>query len=264
MTTADVATDVDRQLANAREYWLGWGVADRSDEELVLYRSGVLHPQLNGVLRVGSGIALEEAVAQAEQRLAGVQWMWWVGPDSRPDLAGHLLVMGATEIETMPIMAVPLESDFDVEVPRELTVEEMTEPQGLLAWVKVYASSFGVTPDQLGGVLEAERGRPDEAGSFVRFAARWNDRLVGTSALLVRHDVGGVYVVTTAEDFRRRGIATALTAAALREARWRGLPVATLQASAEGEPVYRRMGFQTVAGYRMFAPGPLSSASRIA
>jgi predicted acetyltransferase len=70
--------------------------------------------------------------------------------------------------------------------------------------------------------------------------------------MLEAHGAAGVYVVTTAEANRHQGIGAALTAAALREGRERGLRVGTLQASAMGEPVYRRMGFETVAEYQLF------------
>ncbi|WP_240197128.1 GNAT family N-acetyltransferase [Nonomuraea lactucae] len=253
----DSIVDLDAQLANARDYWLGWGSADRSDRDLTLFRSDVSHPQLNGVLRVGHGASLNEAVAEAERRLAGVPWMWWVGPDSRPDLADHLRATGAVEIGTLPVMAVRLDQVNgldEVNGSPGLEIEQVTGPNTLREWAHAYAPSFAVAPDQLGQVVLAETRRPDKPGSLVRFAGRVNGQLVGTAALLDRRGVAGVYVVTTSEEYRRRGIGTALTAAALREAADRGLRVATLQPSLIGERVYRRMGFEPVAAYRMFSP----------
>jgi len=66
-------------------------------------------------------------------------------------------------------------------------------------------------------------------------------------------DVVGVYAVGTAETARRRGIGTAMTWAAVDAGRQWGCVAATLQASAMGEPVYRAMGFETVAGYVTYA-----------
>jgi len=53
----------------------------------------------------------------------------------------------------------------------------------------------------------------------------------------------GFYFVATHPEHRGRGLATRLMAAALREARERGLETASLQASAMGRPVYERLGF---------------------
>jgi ribosomal protein S18 acetylase RimI-like enzyme len=72
--------------------------------------------------------------------------------------------------------------------------------------------------------------------------------------------VAGIYNVTTPPAYRRRGIGTALTAAALLAGRDRALRTGILQATAEGEPVYRRMGFTTVGEYRLMKLPAVQSA----
>jgi GNAT superfamily N-acetyltransferase len=236
------------QLANSRAYWLGWGDTERSDGDLALYRSGIADAQLNGVLRC-TDRDLDEALAEARARLDGVPWMWWAGPDSAADLAERLLARGATEVGTMPVMAVDLDRVTDVAGPPGLTVGDAPD---LREWVEAYAPSFGMTPDQVDDVLARENGRPDEPGSLVRFEARLDGRIVGTSALLEHAGVAGVYVVTVAVQYRRQGIGAVLTDAALRAGRERGLRVGTLQATRAGRPVYQRMGFEIVTRYRLF------------
>jgi ribosomal protein S18 acetylase RimI-like enzyme len=247
--------DLEPQFANARDYWLGYGRADRSGGDFALYRSGVSDPQLNGVLKVGRGSA-EDAVTEARRRLDGVPWMWWVGPDSDPGLVDRLLAAGASENAATPAMAVRLDQVVAVDRPPGLKVEEVTGPAALAEWVGAYGPSFGVAPAYMADVVRLEESRPDVAGSLVRFAGRLNGKLAGTSALFDRHGVAGVYVVTTAEGHRRSGIGTILTAAALQAGRERGLRIGTLQATPDGLPLYRRMGFAVVSHYRIFTlPG---------
>lgn len=69
-------------------------------------------------------------------------------------------------------------------------------------------------------------------------------------------DVAALYCIATDGEYRRRGVATALTLEALRVAREAGLDVATLQASAAGRPVYEHIGFTTVSHYRLFQFDP--------
>lgn len=62
----------------------------------------------------------------------------------------------------------------------------------------------------------------------------------------VEDDLSIHYVATEAE-YRRRGLATRLLRAMLAQARQRGLRSASLQASADGLPVWERLGFRRVA-----------------
>jgi GNAT superfamily N-acetyltransferase len=61
-----------------------------------------------------------------------------------------------------------------------------------------------------------------------------------------------VHYVATAPEFRRRGLATRLLADVISEARNRGMRTTTLQASPDGLPVYRAMGFREVGMLRAF------------
>jgi GNAT superfamily N-acetyltransferase len=55
----------------------------------------------------------------------------------------------------------------------------------------------------------------------------------------------GFYFVATPPAYQRRGLASRLLAVALTEGADRGLRTSSLQASAIGEPVYRRLGFES-------------------
>jgi GNAT superfamily N-acetyltransferase len=61
------------------------------------------------------------------------------------------------------------------------------------------------------------------------------------------------YVVSTDEQWRHRGVATAMTSAALSWARDAGARQACLDASAAGLSIYLRLGFQAVASATIFA-----------
>jgi GNAT superfamily N-acetyltransferase len=153
----------------------------------------------------------------------------------------------------MPVMAVTLDRVADVTGPPELKIETVEGAESLTEWVRAYSPSFGVGPELIEGAVRVEAGR-GEISRIVRLAARLEGRTVGTALMLDAHGVAGIYVVATAEGYRRRGIGAVLTAAALEAGRQRGLHIGTLQASGLGEPVYARMGFEKVAEYQLFQP----------
>ena len=62
----------------------------------------------------------------------------------------------------------------------------------------------------------------------------------------------GVIFVATLPEARGRGLATSLLAAALVEARDRGCDISTLQATAAGEPVYARLGYERIGSFEMW------------
>jgi len=79
--------------------------------------------------------------------------------------------------------------------------------------------------------------------------ARGGSRPVGHATLSVTTDelgVAGIYDMGVAPDERRRGIGSALTSTALELGRAAGCRVATLNATPEGELLYRTLGFRSV------------------
>jgi len=84
-----------------RAYLLGWDPDRPADSDLAIYRSGVPHWTLNGVLRVRDH-DLDDAIAVARHRLDGLPWLWWVGPDSDPGVADGLVARGGKELARLP------------------------------------------------------------------------------------------------------------------------------------------------------------------
>ena len=89
-----------------------------------------------------------------------------------------------------------------------------------------------------------------DTNEYAAFNAYVDGEVVSTAALIVSGDVAGIYNVSTPQRFRCRGFGEATTRAAASEGKRRGCRIATLQASAMGYPIYERMGFTTVVGWR--------------
>lgn len=93
----------------------------------------------------------------------------------------------------------------------------------------------------------------DPESSLKLFVGYYKGRPVATSALFLHAGVAGVWDVTTLPDFRKKGIGTDMTLSALFCAydNYKYL-IGVLTASADGEPVYRKIGFSKIKDYYIF------------
>jgi len=71
-------------------------------------------------------------------------------------------------------------------------------------------------------------------------------RLIGTTLLYTEDGNAGIHEVGVLPECRRRSVAGRLLRHALTQAKRDGAKIATLQASALGEPLYRALGFKAV------------------
>jgi GNAT superfamily N-acetyltransferase len=90
--------------------------------------------------------------------------------------------------------------------------------------------------------------------SWQHYVAIQDDDSVGYASAFYTKDVVGIYNVGVLPDARRKGIATALTMQALRDARERGYQFGTLQSSEMAQSMYQKIGFQAHFPIKYFAP----------
>jgi hypothetical protein len=138
--------------------------------------------------------------------------------------------------------------------PRGVALREIIDDATRRDYIRVLQRSF--TPSQ-GTPADLYEGTfPDVCairGPHTRGVVAYVDNEPAAGAwVLVSHGVAGVQYVGTAEGFRGRGLGELV-------ARWvgnagfdLGARVAALQASEMGEPVYRRMGYETITHYRYY------------
>jgi GNAT superfamily N-acetyltransferase len=97
-------------------------------------------------------------------------------------------------------------------------------------------------------------------------AALEDERVVGHVVVNPWRGVAGIYDMGVVEDRRREGIGRSLTVAACRTARELGCTHAVLNATGEGEPLYRSVGFESLGHGRTWwlHPGPRPTARQTA
>jgi hypothetical protein len=106
---------------------------------------------------------------------------------------------------------------------------------------------------------EVARTFPDPAsmageGDRAFYLGRYQGQLVATGQTVATGGVVGTYGLWTADAHRRRGLANAILARGLLDARDRGQEIASIQASELGAGIYLRAGFRRFCDYRIFRP----------
>jgi ribosomal protein S18 acetylase RimI-like enzyme len=86
----------------------------------------------------------------------------------------------------------------------------------------------------------------------VNYIAYWGNRPAGAGMLLPQGDMAGIYNMCTLPEFRGRGVASAILAAAIADARVRGCQYVGLTPTSMGRPLYERLGFREVYQERYF------------
>ena len=193
------------------------------------------------------------AVAWLRESLAGTgqPYSVQVAEPFLADVVDALVASGFKPGVSMPGMVRPTTEDVPPLPPglRIVRVEDETE---LVAHAIAVGTGFGAPdPRALTDVLVPSLLSDPEVAMFSGYLDGAADP-VATSVCAVAEGVAGIYAVTTHEHVQRRGIGAALTWAALAAGARLGARVAALQASAPGEPVYRRMGFEALRTYHTF------------
>jgi GNAT superfamily N-acetyltransferase len=158
---------------------------------------------------------------------------------------------GAREAARIPGMI--LDPARDGAAPRpELAVREVRSEEDLALFRETAFAGFGLPP-QGARVFLTERLL--EMPNVRLYLGTLGGRPVCTSALCATGPVAGIYWVATLPDARGRGFGEAITWCAVRGGLALGCRLASLQASALGQPVYERMGFATPLHYVCFEDG---------
>ncbi|MGH7860182.1 MAG: GNAT family N-acetyltransferase [Candidatus Binatia bacterium] len=135
--------------------------------------------------------------------------------------------------------------------PADLRIEVVSDPESFGAYVETMAAGFGLPLDIARQVFPS--GRWADVAGATWYLGYVDGEPATTSALVLGpQGVAGVYNVATLDRFRRRGLGEAMTWRAIQDGKRAGARIATLQASDMGLPIYERMGFRTVAPYRVY------------
>jgi ribosomal protein S18 acetylase RimI-like enzyme len=135
--------------------------------------------------------------------------------------------------------------------PHGVRVRQVDDVAGVAAFAQTAARSYapvGLPPEVTAHIFEVPERllRPH----LVLVLAEQEGEPRACAMAILSHGIAGLYWVGTVAEGRRRGLGELVTRAAGNAAFERGARLVVLQASEQGEPVYRRMGYREITRYR--------------
>lgn len=244
------------------------GVLAHDGADSVWFLTGLPFPLMNAILRAtlpvqGRDDHIEALLAPFRARQVPMLWYIWPSPSSA-GVEAALLAHGLRPAGTMPAMAIDLAAlPADAPLPQGVTLETISAPAALPEYVDALIACFEMPEDLRPWWLQLFTLVGVEAQAPLRhYLARLNGEPVGTTMLAMAAGAAGIYNVATRASARGRGIGSALTRQALRDARNEGYQVGVLQSSSMGHSIYETMGFRDSCIVGQFAWTPQVAQSR--
>lgn len=221
---------------------------------LLLCASATRFPvSFNGVARLDPTTAAGEVLRRADAWFStkdrGYSVVVFDRGGADDDLRAEVEGAGFSKISEPPEMVLRAPLD-DVDPPEGIELAWVDDCVGFSRFLAVCADAYGAIGMPAGVVEEA-------IVDLDAFTTPWTHSVVAlegeeplaAAQVILSHGIAGIYWVGTVTAARGRGLGEAVTRAVSNRAFELGARAVTLQASAQGEPIYRRLGFEAIYRY---------------
>ncbi|MBN1665306.1 MAG: GNAT family N-acetyltransferase [Deltaproteobacteria bacterium] len=242
---------IEENLFAFHPYFLGWSRSGGQTSPKLLWNiTDIPFPLFNYAFNarfMPEDADREIEVVIARGRSRKVPLLWFIGPSTTPaDLGQYLIAHGFVHDGDSPGMAADLHKlqDDRAEVPH-LTITPVKDIESLKIWCDILVAGYGM-PESVGPAFLDwfSSFRLDPQMPLRHYIGWWNGKPSAIASMLLAAGTAGVYNITTLPEARGKGIGSAMTLTPLLEARAEGVRVGVLQSTAQGFPVYRKLGFQ--------------------
>jgi hypothetical protein len=221
---------------------------------VLLVATGSDFPVLcNGVDRLDDSLDADVVLDRADEWFGALGRGYTVLPrdlDVDQDLLDAALARGLLEVNSAPEMVCRSRLD-DRPVPDGVELRWVRDEEGVRDFIAVNREAYGslgMPAEVLPAMITPSMMCTDRHVQTV--VAYVDGRPMAAAQTLLSHGIAGVYWVGTIEAARGKGLGETVTRAVTNRAFDLGAAANTLQASSMGEPIYLRMGYETLYRYR--------------
>ena len=136
-------------------------------------------------------------------------------------------------------------------VPAGAELRKLSDPSEVPDFwrvAKVAYATNGFPPEVFAGYTRHEGLLAENVAAFVAYV---DGEPLSIAMTIVNNDVAGIYWVGSVERARGQGLGRAVTVAATNAGFALGAELASLQASPMGQPIYAKLGYETIFDYRL-------------
>jgi GNAT superfamily N-acetyltransferase len=222
------------------------GGASGAEGGAIWFRSGIPLIIYNGF---AGEVADVEAVIE-RVRAWGVPARWTVSSTTTPAaFETRLADQGLTKQDEWAGMVARIDELPGLDTGGA-TMEVVRGPAQSEEWVDVLCDAFALETDTAALVHDMHAWPYMHDAGLTYVLVRVEGKAVATGLLRSASGVAGVYGIGVRRDFQRKGLGALATLLTVREGARTGARVAILQATAEGLPLYQKLGFQTITWFR--------------
>ncbi|MZQ99709.1 MAG: GNAT family N-acetyltransferase [Acidaminobacter sp.] len=233
------------------------GVSEEA-ETFILFNLGIdsMDGHLNGVLcleQTEPEMLFNEAKRFFAQDHRG--FVFWVRDHADLKLEAYLKEKGYTPLRIPGSTGMLTEKPIEMpEIPDGVITRKVAGAKELEDYGVVVRDAFNKPTAVTKEMFSHERILVGETvGAWVAYR---DQRPVAAATMVISGKAAGIYYVGTIADERGKGLGALMTAVAANAGFELGAEVVVLQASIAGEPVYRRLEFETITHYRWYLIQP--------
>lgn len=263
LANMDRKTLIDEIELNVWEMWSNWGKGPgctlHQDADTLWFETPLPLLPFNGVFKFKVEKDWDTKIDSIINRFKSrqVPFVWLVHPTAVPDNLYDLLTRkGLQDVEPIYGMAknlidLPEIPNFPagIEIRKAQTENDVIAFNQFAAWRWSIPEEYQDTHKSL---LSSFRLGKSETNTHVWQA--WRDgEPIAKLGLYLGSGSAGIHAVVTKTEARGLGLAKVLTLTALHEARSAGYKLAVLHSTPMAQPLYEKLGFETISEFTLFA-----------